>query len=315
MAGAFLGSDLWLSEYITPHDIYQHGVIRVLDQRQTDFQQMYIFESASYGKALVLDGKWQTCTGDEFLYHEPLIHIPCVLHGGPKSVLIAGGADGGSLREALKWKTVERVAMVDIDGEVIEACRQHLPEIHQGAFDDPRAEVIAGDAFEYIGRQDRDWDVVIADLTDPIEEGPAYKLFTKEFFEMCRRALRPGGFFVNQAGTASPPLTNILVRVMNTVGAVFPHTTLFTSHVTTYGSPWGFALASDVPIDSRPDPDAVNALLAEKTTNSFRMFDGSAMLGLLQTPKYIREQIAAESFVYTLAEPPRFFGKGAVGED
>ena len=87
MPGAQLGTDLWINEYISPWDIYSHGVTRVLAHIDTDYQQLFIVETGVYGKALVLDGKWQSCTGDEFLYHEPLVHPACVLHGDPKYVL------------------------------------------------------------------------------------------------------------------------------------------------------------------------------------------------------------------------------------
>lgn len=307
MPGATLAADLWISEYLTPHDVWQHGISRILTHRQTPFQELYIVDSGPYGKALVLDGKWQTCTGDEFLYHEPLVHVPFVLHGGPRRVLIAGGADGGTAREALKWNSVEEVVVADIDGDAVDACRQWLPEVHQGAFDDPRVRLEIGDAYEFIA-ESRGWDVIIADLTDPIEEGPAFRLFTREFFELCRQALAPGGIFVNQAGSLSPPLLSLLARTVKTIGSVFPHTTVVQANVPTYGSPWGLAVASQTPIETRPDPAAIDAVLARQTTGSFRMFDGQTLLGLLQTPKYIRDRIAAESTIYSLQSPPKFFG-------
>ena len=82
---------------------------------------------------------------DEFIYHEALVHPACVLHGDLKNVLVLGGGEGATVREALKWNTVERVVMVDIDGQVIDACKEHLPSIHQGAFDDPRTQLVIGD--------------------------------------------------------------------------------------------------------------------------------------------------------------------------
>lgn len=257
MPGAQLAADLWINEYLTPCDIWQHGVQKVLAQRSTPFQEMTVVESGPYGKALILDGKWQTCTGDEFLYHEPIVHAPCALHGRPERVLIAGGADGGALREALKWKSVKEVVVADIDGDVIQACRELLPEIHQGAFDDPRARIAVGDAWDLIANTPGHWDVIIADLTDPIEEGPAYKLFTKEFFTLCRDALRPGGVFVNQAGSQSPPLMDITVRVLNTIASVFGRASVITANVPTYGSSWALALASVKPLDLRPSPQKI----------------------------------------------------------
>lgn len=309
MPGAQLAADLWISEYLTPCDIWQHGVTKLLAARQTPFQEMQVVESGPYGKALILDGKWQTCTGDEFLYHEPIAHAPCVLHGRPERVLIAGGADGGVLREVLKWQCVTEAVVADIDGDVITACRELLPEIHQGAYEDPRARIAVGDAFELIRSTPDYWDVIIADLTDPIEEGPAYPLFTQEFFRGCQAALRPGGVFVNQAGSQSPPLADILIRVLHTIDNVFAHTSLITANVPTYGSAWGLAVASDRPLNLRPEPEATNRLLAEQVRGSLQMFDGEALLGMLQTPKYIRDRLAAETVIYTIAAPPKFFGR------
>ncbi|MCK4659500.1 MAG: fused MFS/spermidine synthase [Phycisphaerae bacterium] len=301
---------LWISEHISPYDIYQHGVAEVLAYRRTAFQEMCIIKTGIYGKALILDGKWQSCTGDEFLYHEALVHPACVNHGGPRTVLVLGGGEGATVREALKWKTVEEVVMVDIDGAVVEACKEHLPEMHQGAFDDPRTKLVIGDALDYLDQTANAWDIIISDLSDPIEEGPSFKLFTKEYFEQCRRALKPDGYFVVQAGPVAPPEMALHVRLVNTLKAVFPNVASYSSHVPTYVSPWGFALGGANPINLRPDPAAVDDLLESKTTGNFRMFDGTALLGLMCAQKHIREAIAAETKVYTLSEPPKFFGQG-----
>lgn len=310
MPGAHLGSDAWITEYISPHDVYLHGVVEVLAYQKTAFQQMYVVRSGMYGKALVLDGKWQSCTGDEFLYHESLVQPACVYHGAPKNVLILGGGEGATAREVLRWRGVERVVMVDIDGEVVAACKEHLPEMHQGAFDDPRTELVIGDAIEYLDNALPEWDVIISDLSDPIEEGPSFKLFTREYFEQCRRALRSGGMFVLQAGPLAPPEMAMHARLAHTVGAVFAHAASYGIGVPTYASPWGFVLGSDTPIDTRPDPEAVDKLLVEQTTGGLRMFDGTTLLGLMQPAKHIRAAIAAETQVYTLTQPPKFFGKG-----
>ena len=313
MPGATLAADLWINEYLTPCDVWQHGITKLLAARQTPFQELQVVESGPYGKALILDGKWQTCTGDEFLYHEPIAHAPCVLHGRPERVLIAGGADGGVLREVLKWRCVQEAVVADIDGDVIQACRELLPEIHQGAYDDPRARIAVGDAFELIRNSVGYWDVIIADLTDPIEEGPAFPLFTREFFTLCQAALRPGGVFVNQAGSQSPPLVDMLAKVVNTIGSVFAHTAVITANVPTYGSSWGLAVASDRPWNRQPDIVATDALLQAQVQGPLRMFDGESLLGMLQMPKYVRDRIAAEQTVYTLAEPPRFFSGQTAG--
>lgn len=308
-------ADLWLHECITPWDSYSHGITRVLVHRKTTFQEMFIVETGAYGRALVLDGKWQSCTGDEFLYHEPLVQAGMLHHGSPRRVLILGGGEGATAREVLRWKTVEQVVMVDIDGEVVEACREHLGEMHQGAFDDPRLEVVIDDALGVLDRGRERWDVIISDLSDPIEKGPSFKLFTKEYFEKGRGALAPDGVFVLQAGPVAPAELAMHARLVHTLSTVFRHVASYTTFVPTYASPWGFALGSAKPINTRPDPELVDKQIAEHTTGRMRMLDGSTLLGLYQLPMHIRRAIAQETRVYTLKEPPTFFGEGNVEAD
>ena len=169
---------------------------------------------------------------------------------------------------------------------------------------DARVRIEIADAFDLIANT-RGWDVIIADLTDPIESGPAYKLFTREFFLNCQQALAPGGVFMNQAGSLSPPLLTPLARTVKTIQSVFRETAVVTANVPTYGSPWGLALAADQPIERRPDPNRIDERLRTATSGAMRMFDGQTLLGMLQTPLYVRERIQSESTVYTLDHPPQ----------
>lgn len=310
MAGSEVKADLWVNEYITPWDIYSHGITEILAHKKTPYQEMYIVESGAYGKALVLDGKWQSCTGDEFIYHEALVQPAMITHQNPKRVLILGGGEGATTREILRWKTVEKVMMIDIDGEVVDACREYLPEMHQNTFDDPRLELVIADALEVLDTTSQQWDVIISDLSDPIEEGPSFPLFTKEYFEKLQRVLASGGVVVVQSGPVAPPKVSYHARLINTLKAVFPHVNSLSAPTPSYGSPWGFSLCSNDQIDTRPDPVVIDQLLAEKTTGGLRLIDGITLLGMLQTPLYIRQAIEENTEVYTLKEPPKFFGKG-----
>lgn len=314
MAGSEVKADAWIKEYITPWDVYEHGIQQLIVYKKTAFQEMYIIETGVYGKGLILDGKWQSCTGDEFLYHEPLVHPALLSHKSPKNALVLGGGEGATIREILRWNTIERVVMVDIDGEVVEACKEHLPEMHQGAFEDPRLELVIGDALKYIDETQEKWDIVISDLSDPIEEGPSFQLFTKEYFEQIKGVMAPDGFFVVQAGPVAIGEIKLHARLVNTLKTVFPNVISYNSPVPTYAVPWGFALASNQLIDTRPDPEAIDRLLAEKTKGGLKLIDGITYLGLVQTPKYVRNAIAEYTEVYTLKEPPKFFGKGVIGE-
>jgi spermidine synthase len=312
MSGGEVGAEFWMSEYITPWDIYAHGVTQVLLYRKTPYQELYIVETGAYGKALVLDGKWQSCTVEEFLYHEPLVHPAMIMQGAPRKVLILGGGEGATAREVLRWTSVEQVTMVDIDRDVVDACRQYLPEMHQGVFDHPRFQLVIGDALDFLDASQDQWDIVISDLSDPIESGPSFKLFTKEYFEKIHRVLAPQGVFVVQAGAVSLPEMTLHARLSRTLETVFAHVASYCSFTATYGRPWGFIVASEQPIDLQPVPAEVDRLLQEKTTGGFKMLDGTTLLGLLQVPLHLRQAIAAETQIYSLADPPKFFGKGAL---
>lgn len=314
MAGADVRADIWMSEYITPWDIYAHGVKGVLAHCKTPFQEMFVVESESYGKALIIDGKWQSCTGDEFLYHEGIVHPAMILHGKPRKVLVLGGGEGATIREILRWKTVEQVVMVDIDGEVVEACRRYLPEMHQYAFDDPRVTLVVDDALNFLDATQETWDVIISDLTDPIESGPAFQLFTQEHYQQVRRVLSPGGFLALQAGPISTPELYLHARLVKTVRSVFPYAQTCLCQAMSFGCPIAFIVASSQPFSSRPDPEQVDRLLTEKTTGDLRAIDGVALLGLLQVPLYIRRAIATETEIYTLKSPPDPIGRGAMGQ-
>ena len=173
-------------------------ITSILFQEKTEFQDMVIFETPTFGRVLALDGIIQVTEGDEFVYHEMMTHVPLYAHGAAKRVLVIGGGDGGILREVLRHDEVEKAVMVEIDRTVVDLCVKYMPTISAGAFDDPRGELIITDGLKYVEETDERFDVVIVDSTDPI--GPGESLFTQSFYRNCKRCLNPGGVLVNQNG-------------------------------------------------------------------------------------------------------------------
>ena len=193
-------AETWISETLYPAFQQRFEASRILFRSQTDLQDLAIFENPYFGRILVLDGAIQTTTRDEACYHEMLAHVPVFAHGNAKNVLIVGGGDGGALRDVLKHRSVERATMVEIDGSVVEMCREYLPSLSDGAFDDPRAEVVIADGVRYVRETDRRFDVIIVDSTDPV--GPAVPLFSDDFYRDCRAALTDDGIVVCQSGVS-----------------------------------------------------------------------------------------------------------------
>jgi len=112
-----------------------------LYSKKSPYQKIEVFETFDYGRMLVLDDSIQTTESDEFIYHEVIIHPPMLMHPNPKSVLVIGGGDGGSIEELCKYKSLQSITMVDIDEMVVEAAKSHLQGINKNAFLDSRLDL------------------------------------------------------------------------------------------------------------------------------------------------------------------------------
>jgi spermidine synthase len=162
--------------------------------QMSDFQKVTVADLPGFGRSLWIDDVPNVTEKDEFIYHEMIVHVPMMMHPDPRRVLIVGGGDGASARELLKHPNLERAVMVDIDGLVVESCRKHMPQFNNGAFDDPRLELIIGDGIEMVRKSAYEsWDVIIVDSTDPVPDGAGEVLFGAEFYEECHRSLAKNG--------------------------------------------------------------------------------------------------------------------------
>jgi spermidine synthase len=163
---------------------------------QSPFQRVRIIESYKYGKMLALDDMVMTTIEDEFHYHEMISHPAMFTHGNAKNVLVIGGGDGGTVREILRHEGVEKVTMVEIDGEVIKACKEHLPQI-AASFDHPKLNLLVDDGISFLKDATAEsYDIIIVDGSDPV--GPAEGLFSVEFYTNCYNALKQGGILIAQ---------------------------------------------------------------------------------------------------------------------
>jgi spermidine synthase len=241
----------WFAE--PPFGGYQqrYRVLQRLHAEQTAWQSLEVLELEPVGRALVLAGTLQTSTGDEFMYHEPLVHTPMFAHPNPHRVLIIGGGDGGALRHVLLHPTVDRAVEVEIDSAVIAASRTYLPEISRDAYTDPRVEVLIQDGARFVAETSERFDVILVDSTDPV--GPAASLIGDEFLRDARRALAPGGLMAMQSGS---PLTQPR-EWLATVGAfkrAFPIVRPYLGWVPIYpGMVWSWVIGSD-----EVDPGAID---------------------------------------------------------
>lgn len=287
----------WYIEYTSPEEGHMHSIQKLHYSSQTKFQSMEIMDSGSYGRCLVLDGKIQSSQADEFIYHEALVHPAMLTHPDPKRVFIVGGGEGATLREVLRHKTVEYCMMVDIDQEVVEKSKELLPEWHEGAFDDPRTDLRFLDARKYLEETKDIYDVIIIDISEPVEEGPAYLLFTREFYEIVNERLSPGGVISLQAGTTALHQLLNFTSVNKTISAVFPVVAPYQADIPSFGLPWGFTLASKDDDPRKFSQKRVDGMISERIRGTLRYYDGITNQGMFQLPKHIRKALAEETKV------------------
>ncbi|OYT38876.1 MAG: spermidine synthase [Desulfurococcales archaeon ex4484_58] len=176
---------------------------KIYAYEKSKYQEIMLVDIEGFGKSLVIDNLIQSTEKDEYIYHESLVHPAMILHPEPKNILIIGGGEGATLREVLKHNTVKRAVMVDIDEVVVNFARKYLEYMHQGSFEDERAEIVIMDGYEYIRKAPSEsYDVVILDLTDPYAGEIAKKLYSEEFYRETYRILRGDGVMVTQAGNS-----------------------------------------------------------------------------------------------------------------
>jgi len=232
----------------------------ILWDKKSAYQHVQVFHNKVWGNVLVLDGVIQVTEKDEIAYHELIVHIPMFSHKNPERVLVVGGGDGGSIREALKHPSVKEVTICEIDQMVIDVSKQFLPNL-AASYADPRVKVLCRDAAKYMEEKDvlGTYDIIVADTSDPV--GPAAALFEAPFYKCMFNALRPGGKVATQAESIWLNL-DLIQRLVTANLGTFANVEYATTQIPTYPcGQIGFLLCSkaeDVKSKSKKNPLARN---------------------------------------------------------
>lgn len=298
----------WIIEDLEPGLRFSYKLTKMLASTQSEFQQVDVCDTEPFGRVLIIDGLIQSAQLDEHMYHECLVHPAMLSHAtGPKRVFIGGGGEGSTAREVLRHKTVEKCVMVDIDGAVVDFCKEHLPE-NKEAFADPRLELIIDDCKVQLEKATEKFDVIIMDLDDPLEGGPCYWLYCQEFYEMCKTKLNPGGVLVTQSsGAGVKQHTQVMAPVFNTLKQVFPKVQAFSQHVYSFADEWGFVMGhSDAATGVRYSPEEINKRIDERVKGELKHLDGESWQGVFGLSKHIRQSLEKETRVLSKDKPAVF---------
>ena len=307
----------------------------IVASRTSAFQQIEVVDSTYFGTTLITDGKTQSAALDEFVYHESLVH-PAMLQAlsstTPSSslrVFVGGGGELATAREVLRYGSVAHVVMVDVDELVVDMCREHLPAWGgESVLSDPRLELVIGDAYQYLmektNEESSSFDVIILDISDPIEAGPGIQLYTKELYAHAKTLLTPNGVFVTQAGTAesiphaSSKDLSCFAPITNTLREVFSTTIPYSTNIPSFGGDWGFVMALKNAAhnsSTTTDNDGSTAAGSSSTTidrwidqhvtsgGPLRFYDGDSHLSMLHLVKPLRRAMENDPRIMTRDHP------------
>ena len=278
--------ELWFTEKHTEHVKLSIQVEKQLYTKQSEFQRIDIFESKEFGRFLTLDGYMMLTEKDEFIYHEMMVHVPMSVHPNVKKVLVIGGGDGGTLRELIRYNSIEQIDLVEIDEDVVIACREYLPQTACG-FEDDRVNVFYDDGLKFVRKYVNEYDLILVDSTDPF--GPGEGLFTKEFYGNCYKALKDDGIMVNQHESPFYPADAVAMqRAHKRIVESFPISKVYQAHIPTYPSGhwlFGFASKKYHPINDQ------NILKWKQQKLKTKYYNEQLHKGAFALPNYVEEML------------------------
>ncbi len=281
---------LWYTENHTENVKFSLKIKEHLFSGQSEFQRLDILDTYEYGKLMTLDGLVMVTEKDEFIYHDMIVHIAMAVNPDIKNVLVIGGGDGGTVRELMKYSTIEHVDMVEIDKLVVDASKKFFPTL-SCELNNPRVTVLYEDGIKFIQGKESLYDLILIDSTDPI--GPGEGLFTTEFYSNCFLALTHKGILINQNET--PVYENFFqvgISSNRKLKKMFPIVHVYQTNIPTYpGGYWLFNFASK---QLHPIKD-----LQEKRWNSLNLntkyYNTELHKGCFALPNHVKEKIESES--------------------
>jgi spermidine synthase len=157
---------------------------------------------------------------------EEAVHYALLEHPAPRHLLMIGGGVNGSITQALKHPTVERIDYVELDPALIDMARQFFPAQSAPVVSDPRVRMHYADGRHYLKTAGDTFDVIIVNVPDP-QTAQLNRFYTAEFFRSARDHLASGGLLALQLRSSedyiSPDLAEFLRCIHHTLREVFPY--------------------------------------------------------------------------------------------
>ncbi|MEA3082352.1 MAG: spermidine synthase [Paraburkholderia sp.] len=310
--------------------VYGFEHARRLASVVSPYQHIEVWDTPQLGRLFTLDGRPMTAVGDEFIYHECMVHPAALAHPSPKAALVLGGGDGGAARQLLRHPSIERIVVAELDAEVVRLTREYLPEVHGGAFDDPRVELVIGDAAHFVAeaagtatQAARTTGTAMsaakpaagaATTTAPAEveteasasasaqfdlvifdltppDSPAAGLYTPDFYMQLKRVMRPAAALSLHLG--SPYFQPRRVSgLLDDLRDIFAFVRTMHTFVPLYGSLWMMATASDTLDPAALSVEALAERIVARRIDALKHYDPALHAGLFSASRSVRDKLS-----------------------
>jgi len=264
--------------------LYRDKVIFV---KQTKYQHIVLTKHRD-DLRLFINGNVQFSTSDEYRYHEALVHPAMSKSTKKENVLILGGGDGLAAREVLKYPTIKKVTLVDLDRDILELCRDNhtIAKVNNNSLSNPKMEIIVDDAYKFLTENSFKYDVILVDLPDPNNEA-LNKLYSNIFYRLCKNSLTENGILSVQS-TSPYFATKAFWCINKTIESEGFNVLPYHLEVPSFGD-WGFNIASQKPIDKEFDFTVDTKYLTAENSQSMFYFG--------------KDETTADICVNTLSKP------------
>lgn len=202
---------------------FWHG-FRVLQSRDSIYGNWVVTETGNI-RSIYENGAILASAPDQNAAEEA-VHYALLEHSAPKRVLLIGGGVNGSIVEALKHPTLERIDYMELDPALLHVFQEFFPAQAGPSLSDPRVHIHYADAGHYLKAISDTYDVIILNTPDPLT-AQLNRFYTAEFFYSARDHLNPTGLLAVQLRSSedyiSPDRAEFLRCVQRTLREVFPY--------------------------------------------------------------------------------------------
>lgn len=273
----------WLEEIV---DVNEKKLYKIKDRiysGESKYQKIEILELANQGITLVLDGYPRVFEVDEFLYHEALIHPALHFHRQAASILLIGDGDGGGIRELLKYQEIKKIDWVEIDEEVVRACKSFLPSFPKNIHNEYRLKTFWVDGFKFLkDAGETRYDCIVISVTEQLQGNVSQPFYSEKILRYVKKLLKPGGCCVQSSGVTSPGLLQSYKKVFHNHQKIFSHVLPYSVGLPSFGLSWGFCLSSDT---------AFSTWKQKVPSSDLKYYDEYSHKTMFLTPRYLREEL------------------------